>query len=164
MENTYYKDLKNIKQAVEKLLSGRAGQHDSTVGKIPQELEPSQIFTFALPFKEALEKGTLRIYYPARKTKDTKNGIRISLVLAMGRIGEVRTDFYYFKKNLDITFFVRNDEIKSIFQDHIEKIRASLQNNFNALSLNISISEDKIDAFDFENIITAGTGMVNLRV
>ncbi len=163
-ENTDSKDIKDIKQSVEKLLSGMSVQPDPSTGKLPQAIEPSQVFTFALPFREDLEKGKLRIYYPAGKTRDSQSGFRISLLLAMARIGEVRTDFYYYKKNLDITFFVKNDEIKSFFQNRFEKVRAPLQTKFNTISLNVSVSEEKIDAFDYENVNAADTGKVDLRI
>jgi len=163
-ERIHYRDLKSMKQSVENFLSGISAQRSSSGEKSLQTPESYQVLTFVLPFEEDLEKGKLKIYYPAGKVRDANGQFRISLLLAMDRIGEVRVDFYCFKKNMEITFFVRNDEIKTFFQDHIENIRMPLKDKFNGLLINVSVSEEKIDAFDNEPSNPGGTGMVDLRI
>jgi hypothetical protein len=82
----------------------------------------------------------------------------------MDRIGEVRTDFFLMKKDLSITFFVKDDASKKQFENYIEEIREPLNSLFDYLILKAVVSEQKIQDFHHEDLDLDGDRQINLRI
>ena len=156
------KNLEGIRSTVDKLLTDIIAQQ-SDMGSKPLRSESIQVYTYLLPLKEVEQDAKIRIYYPKKNRSEAKNGFRVSLLLIMDRIGQIRTDLFLVEKNLDISFFVSEDSIMKCFDDHLEGLRESLNDRFNNLSVRVVVSEKKIDEFEFEGLIPLGSGLIDVK-
>ncbi len=157
------KALAQFKGTLDMLLSDIHNQQSRAVHR--HELaDPHQVFSFTLPLKENEEKARLKLYCPKKKSGSSKAGFKISLLLELSRIGEVRTDFFLLDKDLTITFFVKDDTSKTHFEHHYKQIRKSLNSLFNYLVLKTVVSEKKIEEFHHADLDIDGDRQVDLRI
>ncbi|MGD8471996.1 MAG: hypothetical protein PVJ82_11430, partial [Desulfobacteraceae bacterium] len=128
------KSLSSFKGTLDMLLADIVNQQSRATHK--HELpDPYQVFSFMLPLKENQKKAQLKLYCPKKKQNGSRAGFKISLLLDMDRIGEVRTDFFLMKNDLSITFFVKDDVSQKHFEKHFDEIRQSLNSLFDYLVL-----------------------------
>ncbi|MCP5104012.1 MAG: hypothetical protein GY950_11565 [bacterium] len=137
-----------IKKAVEDLLTNINSQQGRAVETQTQQ-QPMMVFSFNLPIKGE-EEAQLKVFYNRNKKKGEEDEFKLSLLLNMDKLGEVRTDFSQWEKNLNITFFVRSYKIKDIIDTHLDEIKEPLGPEFKSLNLKIIVSEEQIAAFDLE--------------
>ncbi|MBW2710180.1 MAG: hypothetical protein JRD04_13170 [Deltaproteobacteria bacterium] len=156
------KNPEGIGNTVDKLLTDIIARQGD-MGFRPLRSESIQVYTYLLPLKEVEQDAKIRIYYPKKNRSKSKNGFRVSLLLIMDRIGQIRTDLFLVEKKLDISFFVSEDNIKKCFDDHLEGPRDSLNDRFNNLSVRVVVSEKKIDEFEFEDLIPLGSGLIDVK-
>lgn len=157
------KNLEGIRNTVEKLLTEILARQSDT-GFRPIKSESIQVYTYLLPLKEVEQDARIRIYYPKKNRSKSKDGFRVSLLLIMDQIGQIRTDFFLIEKNLDISFFVSEGNIKKCLDDHLEGLRESLNDHFNNLTVRVVVSEKKIDEFEFEDLIPLSSGLIDVKV
>ena len=157
------KTLSGFKGTLDMLLADISNQQSRTINR--HELpDPFQVFSLVLPLKEEQKKAQLKLYCPKKKQKGSQGGFKISLLLDMDRIGEVRSDFFMMEKDLSITFFVKNDINKKQFENHFEEIRESLNSLFDYLVLKAVVSEQKIQEFHHMDLDLGGDRQIDLRV
>ena len=157
------KELAQFKGTVDMLLSDIHNQQSRAVHK--HELaDPYQVFSFTLPLEENEAKARLRLYCPKKKSGSAKAGFKISLLLELNRIGELRTDFFLLDKDLSITFFVKDDASKTHFEHHYKEIRESLNSSFNYLVLKTVVSEKKIKEYHHVDLDIDSDRQVDLRI
>jgi hypothetical protein len=157
------KELAQFKGTVDMLLSDIHNQQSRAVHK--HELaDPYQVFSFTLPLKENEAKARLRLYCPKKKSGSAKAGFKISLLLELNRIEELRTDFFLLDKDLSITFFVKDDASKTHFEHHYKEIRESLNSLFNYLVLKTVVSEKKIKEYHHVDLDIDSDRQVDLRI
>jgi len=140
MRNTMYRLINHIQD-----------QQQSAVGRHLNS-EPLQVFSYLLPIAEGHQRAKLKVYYPKKKKGSGKERFCVALLLAMDRIGEIRTDFYLLGKELSITFFVKDERVQRLFEDHFQEIQGVLQNWFEYLNLKAIVSEKKIAEFNTEDL------------
>jgi hypothetical protein len=157
------KMLANIKSTFELLQADINNQQSRAVQK-HESPEPFQVFSFTLPLKEKQEKALLKLYCPKRNQGETKAGFKISLLLEMGRIGEIRADFAQFEKDLSITFFVKDDAVKTRIENQYEEVRKPLASLFNYLVLKTVVSRKKIEEFHQVDLDFSSDRQVDLRI
>jgi hypothetical protein len=126
--------------------------------------DPHQIFSFAFPLKENQKKAWLKLYCPKKKRKGSREEFKISLLLDMDRLGEIRTDFSLIKKDLCVTFFVKNDFSKKLFDNSFAELRESLNSLFDYLILKTVVSEKKIQDFHHEDLDPCDDQQIDLRI
>jgi hypothetical protein len=157
------KSLSSFKGTLDMLLADIVNQQSRATHK--HELpDPYQVFSFMLPLKENQKKAQLKLYCPKKKQNGSRAGFKISLLLDMDRIGEVRTDFFLMKNDLSITFFVKDDVSQKHFEKHFDEIRQSLNSLFDYLVLKTVVSEKKINDFHHEDLDPGGERQINLRI
>ncbi len=157
------KSLASFKGTLDMLLADISNQQSRAISR--HELpDPFQAFSFVLPLKEDQKKAQLKLYCPKKKQNDSRAGFKISLLLDMDRIGEVRTDFFLMKKDLSITFFVKDEVSKTQFENHFEEISEPLNSLFDYLVLKAVVSENKIQEFHHEDLDLEGDRQIDLRV
>jgi hypothetical protein len=157
------KELAQFKGTVDMLLSDIHNQQSRAVHK--HELaDPYQVFSFTLPLEENEAKARLRLYCPKKKSGSAKAGFKISLLLELNRIGELRTDFFLLDKDLSITFFVKDDASRTHFEHHYKEIRESLNSLFNYLVLKTVVSEKKIKEYHHADLDIDSDRQVDLRI
>ena len=157
------KNLSSFKGMLDMLLADISNQQSRATQR--HELpDPFQVFSFVLALKENQKKAQLKLYCPKKKQNGSRAGFKISLLLDMDRIGEVRTDFFLMEKDLSITFFVKDDASKKQFENHFEEIRESLNSLFDYLILKTVVSDKKIQDFHREDLDLGGDRQIDLRI
>ncbi len=157
------KSLSSFKGTLDMLLADISNQQSRAINR--HELpDPFQVFSFVLPLKEDQKKAQLKLYCPKKKQNGSRAGFKISLLLDMDRIGEVRSDFFLMKKDLSITFFVKDEISKKQFENHFEEISESLNSLFDYLVLKAVVSEKKIQEFHHEDLDLGGDRQIDLRI
>ena len=155
--------LATLNNSINSLLSdiihqqGRAGaQLDSA--------EPVQTFSYVLPLEEGEQTARLKVYYQKKQKSGADNGFRISLLLSLDRLGDLRADFFLLEKDLTITFFVTKDSVKVKIQENFLELQELLHGFFNQIRVKVIVSEKKVTDFDREDFQVTGDRQVDLRV
>ncbi len=157
------KNLTHFKGTLDMLLADINDQQSRAVRK-HDSLDPYQVFSFELPIKENREKAHLKLYCPKKNRGGAQKGFKISLLLAMDRIGEIRTDFFLLERDLSITFFVKDDTTKTQLKKHYPEIREPLNPLFDYLVLKTVVSEKKIDEFHHADLDLGNDRQIDLRI
>jgi hypothetical protein len=157
------KSYSGLKNTLEMLLADIVNQQTRAVNK--HELpEPYHVFLFSIPLKEKQQKAALKLYCPKKKKNGLKAGFKISVFLEMERIGEIRTDFFLLKKDLTITFFVKDNARKKQFEECFSEIRNALDSLFDYLILKAVVSEKKVREFHYEDLDIGKDRQIDLRI
>jgi hypothetical protein len=157
------KELETIKLPLDRLLMEMdPQQYKNETSQRGQRTESWQTITYSLPLAEEDQTGKLKVYYSKKTRGASKEGFRVSLLLQMERIGDIRTDLFLMDKDLKIAFFVNDHNIKTYINDHSDEIKKRLAGHFRSLSLEIEISERKIEEFETEHMISESTGALDV--
>lgn len=165
--NIDLQQMETLRKTVDDLLNNIDGQQRGAVEKhtTRQDLQDLQMFQFSLPLKDSEKNAKLKIYYSRKdKGEKYKKGFRLSLLLSMDRLGDIRTDFLLREKDLNITFFVKSHEAREKLENHIPEIKAPLEEIFDYLVFKVYVSEKKIAQFDTEDLEIIDTRMVDVKV
>jgi hypothetical protein len=157
------RSLSSFKGSIDMLLADIFNQQTRATRKLELP-DPYHVFSFALPLKENQQKAKLKFYYPHKKKNGSKAGFKISLLLDMDKIGEVRADFYLIKKDLSITFFVNDDTRKIKFEEHLDEVSDRLDPLFDYLILKTVVSAKKIQDFRREDLDLGSDKQIDLRI
>ena len=158
-----HKEVRLLKEVVDKIISRLDEQAKNLAGRL-QENNPWQIFNHII-FQKGVENPVgLKIYYQKKTGKSSDEKPRISILLKMDRLGNIRTDILFLNEVLNITFFVENDNVKQIVEQNYHKIRNNLQNLFKSISLKSIKSTSRIEKFEADEQHRPGTKLVDLLI
>jgi hypothetical protein len=157
------KGLTILNNLVDSLLDNIAQQQGRAIGQL-KAAEAFQVFTYLLPLKEQDQTAKLKIYHQKKSKSDAGKGFRISLLLSLDRLGDLRTDFFLLDRDLSLTFFVEDNETKGELQEKLFELHELLQGSFDMIRLNVVVSEKKVKDFDSEDLQITGDRRVDLRV
>lgn len=148
-------NIEVIKKTVEELLTNIENQQGRAMdAEILRQ--PVLVFSFQIPLKEGTE-ARLKVFYNRKRKKKEQGEFKLSLLLDMDRLGEIRTDFSQGEKKLNITFFVKNNKVKEYIQTNLEEVEEPLGADFKSVNLKVLVSREKIAAFAAEPL---GPGIV----
>ena len=157
------RNLSNFKGSIDMLLADIFNQQTRAAHKFELP-DPYHVFSFTLPLKEDQQKAKLKFYYPKKNKNGSKAGFKISLLLDMDKIGEVRADFFLIKKELSITFFVNDNSHRIKFEEHLGEINDRLAPFFDYLILKTVVSAKKIQDFQREDLDIGSDKQIDLRI
>ena len=157
------KGLTILSNLVDSLLDNIAQQQGRAIGQL-KAADAFQVFTYLLPLKEQDQTAKLKIYHQKKSKSDADKGFRISLLLSLNRLGDLRTDFFLLDRDLSLTFFVEDNETKAELQEKLFELHELLQGSFDMIRLNVVVSEKKVKDFDSEGLQITGDRRVDLRV
>jgi hypothetical protein len=155
--------LASLKNSISSLLTDIIQQQGRAVGRM-DTLDPSPVFEYLLPLDPEGQTAKLKVYYQGKRHSMPKKGFRISLLLSMDRLGDLRTDFLLLDDVLTITFFVQEDSIKDTIQQNIAELQKLREGSLNQILMKVLVSEKKVSDFDREDIQPTGDRQVDLRV
>jgi len=155
--------LATLNNSINSLFSDITHQQGRAVAQL-DSAEPFQVFSLALPLKEGEQTARLKVYFQKKQKSGANKGFRISLLLSLDRLGDLRTDFFLLDKDLTITFFVKEDSVKVKIQENFLELQELLHGFFNQILLKVSVSEKKVMDFDCEDFPVSGDRQVDLRV
>jgi len=155
--------LETLKSVVHRAVSHIEHQQAGATEK-PVDPDVLQTFSHLLFLTENPRNAQLKVYY-ARKGRDGEHKKpRVSLLLDMDPMGAVRTDLWMVGKDLNVTFFVPNADVQALVQGEQHRIGEALQPVFNTVSVNVVVSEKKIEAFDGEDLVMPGQRQLDVSV
>jgi hypothetical protein len=157
------KHLRTLRECVERMIKEVVHQQQEAVHRQAGS-DPHQTFTFLLPLKDENQKAKLKIYYPKKTKSGSSAGYKISLLLALHKIGEVRSDLGLWKKDLSIHFSVKDESLKQFLEFHFPEIRQRLGPLFSTLTLSAAVSEKRIEEFSRTHWDSDSERRVNLRI
>lgn len=158
--------LDSVREAVEEMINNINSQQEHAVEQQQQPNQPPvQAFSFQIPIKGE-ELGELKVFYNRGRDKDSPDEFKLSLLLEMDKIGEIRSDFFNIKKDLTITFYVRDSNVKDFMDDNVEELEQALQPVFENVSVQTVVSREKAAAFEPEEPETEiiSDSAVNVKV
>lgn len=157
------RNLAKLKSSVDVLLSEIDNQQKLAVKKHTQP-DPFQVMTFLLPLKEKNRNAKIKFYYPKKQKSAAKNEFKISILLNMDRMGEIRTDLNQRDKELTITFFVKDEINQNALEHHYSEIRSALDSLFEYIVLRTVISTKKINDFQREDWVFSEDKRLDVRI
>ena len=157
------KAVSTLRRATDALLTDIEQQQGRAVKRM-DVTEAFQVFHYMLPLKDDNQTARLKIYYQKLLRAGKRKGFQISLLLSMDRLGDLRTDFNLLEKDLALTFFVKDQTAKDVFQQHVWELQELLAQLFDQFSMRVMVSEKKIKDFDREYVQTSGDRRVDLRI
>lgn len=128
-------------------------------------VDPSlvQAFSHLLYLADGRQQARLKVYYAKKgKSGEPNKPPRVSLLLEMDRLGAVRSDVWMIGKDLNITFFVGDENVKAGIVDRQEQIQRALKDTFNTVAVSVVVSAKKIAEFDGEDLSPTGTRNVDV--
>ena len=157
------RSLSSFKGSIDMLLADIFNQQNRAAHKLELP-DPYHVFSFTIPLKEDQHKAKLKFYYPKNNKNGSKAGFKISLLLDMDKIGEVRTDLFLKEKDLSITFFVKDESRKTKFEENLDEISDRLAPLFDYLILKTVVSAKKIQDFHHEDLDLGSDKQIDLRI
>lgn len=145
--------LLNIRRQLEKAVNRLQNADNS----LPSTESPSNYLTFhfPLPLTDNPEKARLKIYYhhksPSGQIPATY-AFRLSMLLHLIPLGDLRADFYLRENDLSITFFVVDADSKSFLDFSLSQLEKNLKPLFRHILVSVVVSEKKIYGFETEDL------------
>lgn len=156
------KGLQRIQGALDQLLANVSQQQEISINR-PNDPDAVQVFSHTLPFQDKDQQARFKVYYPRKKSGEKTGSHRVSLLLKLDRLGTVRADLIPVNKDLNITFFVQNEETRQTIEANYEVLTDTLDPIFNNLFLKAMVSAKKIDRFDTEDYNLASNQQIDIR-
>jgi len=122
-----------------------------------------QVFTYQFPLPDNDSRLRLKVYYTPGGGKHARQGNRLSLLLSMGTLGDVRTDFFLLHSNLEITFYVADERVRDLVQEHLSLLEPAVEPLFAGLHVRVLVSKPKIERFEAQDWIRPGDRLVDYR-
>ena len=157
------RSLATLNKGIDSLLDQITQQQGRAVSQL-EAAEPFQVFTYLLPLNEEEQAARLKVYYKKKQQSGSEKGFRISLLLTLDRLGDLRTDFFLLDEELSINFFVKDDSTRVNLQKNLPELRELLHGFFGQIRLDVIVSKKKVMDFDREDLQIAGQRRVDLRV
>lgn len=136
-----------LRSVVQKSLS-HIEQQQQTAAEKPADPDTFQPFSHLIALQGRLREARLNVYYARKGGEGGQKTPRVALLLEMGRLGKVRTDLWMVSNSLNVTFFVENEEAKTIIEDARTQIEPTLNKVFETAFMNVVVNEKKIERFD----------------
>lgn len=132
----------------------RAGRASEAVPMLP----------FFLAGPEGRPAGALKVACRPGRSADPGEGHRVSLLLALDRLGAVRADLLLIERRLSVAVFVSDPGTKDAIDRHGAALREALAGLFEEVAFRVSVSRERIARFALEQGHPGGEGKVDLRV
>jgi hypothetical protein len=155
--------LTTLIKGIDSLLDQITQQQGRAVSQL-EAAEPFQVFTYLLPLNEEAQSARLKVYYQKKRHSGSEKGFRISLLLTLDRLGDLRADVFLLDEELSINFFVKDDSTRVNLQNNLPELHERLHGFFDQIRLNVIVSEKKVTNFDHEDHQIAGKRRVDLRI
>ena len=164
----------DLKTADRHMLEALRGVVERAVSHIEQQqivatekpVDPSllQAFSHLLVLLDTPRNARLNVYYPKKDREGSAKHPRVALLLDMDRMGAVRADLWAVDKNLNVTFFVKDEKIKTAIDAERHRIGEVLDKTFETVAVSVVINERKIVEFDDEALFIAEDRQINLSI
>ncbi len=156
--------LETMKHVVQRTLAHIEQQQ---VGATEKPVDPDvfQAFSHLLMLADHRRDARLKVYYAKKGRREDANSTpRVALLLEMDRLGTVRTDLWMVGKDLNITFFVQEENTQAAITDAQDEIKSALKTRFNTIAVNVVVNKKKIEQFDDEDLRPSRQRLLDLTI
>jgi hypothetical protein len=160
---THRHALEAVKSLVQRAVSHLEQQQHMATEK-PVDPDVLQSFSHLLMLTDTDKTARLKVYYGRKRQNGDPKKPRVSLLLEMDRMGMVRSDIWMVGRDLNITFFVQTDDIKTAIADQQHRIGEMLGDSFNTVAVNVVVNSAKIEAFDEEDLTRPRKRLLDVRL
>ena len=154
--------VKQLNRAVTGMLSDINEQQSATRQTDPHQL--FQVVMYDLPIQDGRRNGMLKMYFPRKGRGRDRNSFRLSLLLRMDRLGDIRSDIVLREKDLALMFFVNKEKTRAYFESQLDDIRQALSAYFSRVTASVTLAEQKLTEFETDLLQVDGDRKINLRV
>ena len=155
--------IQRLKKALGAFLTDLTDQKKMAIKRSSTE-DPLQIFHVMLPVLNQKMPGRLKLYYTKSPKAAREATPRVSLLLELEYLGRVRSDFLLLGKDLSVSFYVDEDHVKSFFERRMGEVKPILEAWFDTVTLSVTVSHQKINAFDVPLSTHGSDHKVDLRI
>ena len=155
--------LETLKSVVQRAVSHIAQQQFMATEK-PADPDLFQAFSHLLFPTDSHRNARLKVYYAKKGRDDAYKNPRVSLLLDMDRMGPVRTDLWMVGKDLNVTFFVKDSEVKVAIESEHQRIGEMLKDIFNTVAVSVVVNQKKIAEFEGEDLTLPKRRQVDLNI
>ncbi|MCP4745092.1 MAG: flagellar hook-length control protein FliK [Desulfobacteraceae bacterium] len=157
------KEVNFLRESAQRLLSHVELQQERAVQR-SNDGEYFQVFSHWVAVKEKNHPLKLKVYYPKKKSgSDQSSYHRVALLLDMDRLGPVRVDLAAIGSRLHIDFYVTNDAAVQAVAANKHQVEQRLTGLFDQLMVNVRLSEEKINRFDYEDRSGEPVGRIDIK-
>ena len=140
-------------------------QQQFLVTEKPVDPDLFQAFSHLLFLTDSHRNARLKVYYAKKgRDEDAHKPPRVSLLLDMDRMGTVRTDLWMVGKDLNVTFFVKDSEVKVAIESEHQRIGEMLKDTFHTVAVSVVANQKKIDEFEGEELTDPNRRQVDFSI
>jgi len=132
-----------------------------------RQADPHQLFhvvMYDLHIQDNRGKGLLKMYFPRKGRGQDRHGFRLSLLLSLERLGDIRSDIVLRERDLAVMFFVAEERIRAQIENQLETAREALQAHFSRVAVSVRLAEKKLADFESELLQVDGDRKIDMRV
>lgn len=155
--------LETLKSLVQRAVSHIEQQQLMATEK-PLDPDLFQAFSHLLFLTDSHRNARLKVYYAKKGRDDAHKNPRVSLLLDMDRMGTVRADLWMVGKDLNVTFFVKEADVKAAIESEHHRIREMLSDTFNTVAVSVVVNQKKIAEFEGEDLTLPKRRQVDLSI
>ncbi|WP_372682930.1 hypothetical protein [Desulfosarcina sp.] len=155
--------LETLKSVVQRAVSHIEQQQFMATEK-PLDPDLFQAFSHLLFLADSHRNARLKVYYAKKGRDDAHKRPRVSLLLDMDRMGTVRTDLWMVGMDLNVTFFVKDADVKAAIENEHQRIGAMLKDTFNTVAVSVVVNQKKITEFEGEDLTLEKRRQVDLSI
>ena len=155
--------LQRLKTTVDQMLTDIDHQQRQVLSRAFGP-DPEQLFSHWLHLQDEAQLSRLKIYHRKNREADPDAAPRVTLLLDLDRLGEVRTDLFLSGAVLNLHFYVTREAVKASLDSHMGELTAKLEGGDGPVAVQVTVSPQKVAQLKSEPPLTAGgRGLVDLK-
>lgn len=99
------------------------------------------LFSHLLNLTPGDHRGLLQVKVPVHRQKSSDTDVRLSLLLQMDRLGNIRSDLWLSASGLRVTIVVSDAGVKHLVDNNIRNLEALLHRHFRTLSIDVRVAD-----------------------
>jgi hypothetical protein len=132
-----------------------------------RQTDPHQLFhvvLYDLNIQDDRRNGLLKMYFPRRGRGHGRNSFRLSLLLSLDRLGDIRGDIVLQESDLTVMFFVAEEPVRAQFESRLETVREALRAHFARVTVSVTLAEKKLVEFETDLLQADGDRKIDMRI
>jgi hypothetical protein len=132
-----------------------------------RQIDPHQLFhvvMYDLNIQDDRRNGLLKMYFPRKGRGRDRNSFRLSLLLSLDRLGDIRSDIVLQERDLAVMFFVSEEPVRAQFENRLETVREALRAHFAQVTVSVTLAEKKLAEFETDLLQVDGDRKIDMRI
>jgi hypothetical protein len=132
-----------------------------------RQTDPHQLFhvvMYDLNIQDDRRNGLLKMYFPRRGRGRNRNSFRLSLLLSLDRLGDIRSDIVLQERDLAVMFFVSEEPVRAQFENRLETVREALRAHFARVTVSVTLADKKLAEFETDLLRVDGDRKIDMRI